>query len=325
MNGRFIANMPGGQSFYVSEVLDGGYWDALNVQTADSNPDKTIGLITTHAELVVFGELTGEIFYDSGTYPAPYVRVASGVFEVGCVSPYSIARIDNSVVWLGKSSTGYGIVYRLNGFTPQRISTFSIEYAIQAMTDITDAIAFTYQQDGHHFYCLNFPIGGRSFVYDLNTQMWHERASVVDGSFTRWEAQEYAFFDNKHLVCDYNEGSIYSLSLDGYTYGTTPLKWVRSFTAPASDMRRVIHHKLSLSYEGGTGLIDGTEGQIVMRFSDDGGHTWAAENAKGMGKLGNYQNRVYWHRLGMTKGRPRIYELSGTTAVKTVLIAAYLD
>lgn len=324
-DGRFIACEPNTQNFYCSEPLDGGWWDVVNVQTADSNPDLIIGEVVSHNELIVFCAQSGEVFYNSGVLPSPFVRNQSGMFEVGCVAPYSIAKIDNSVMWLGRSTTGQGIVYRLNGYTPMRLSTFSIEYAIQQMTDISDAIAFTYQQDGHHFYVITFPTGGKTFCYDANTNLWHERASLSLGAFTRWEAQEYAYFDGKHLVCDRTEGKIYSMSLEVYNDGGSVHKWLRSFRAPSSDMKRAVHHKLTLEAEVGSGLTDGTEGQVMMRYSNDGGHTWSTELWRSMGALGQYAKRIFWHRLGMTSGAPRVYELSGTSNTKTVLINCYLE
>ena len=324
-NGRFVCVEPASQAFWVSDPLKGGTWDPLNVQTADSNPDLIIGTIAQHNELIIFCEQSGEAYYDSGTYPTPFVRNISGVFEVGCIAPYSIAKIDNSVMWLGRSSTGYGIVYRLNGYTPQRMSTYSIEYAIQQMGDVSDAISFTYQQDGHHFYVINFPTGGKTFCFDINTQLWHERAGFLDGVFTRWEAQEYAYFDGKHLVCDKLEGKIYSLSLDVFTDGGATRKWVRSFRAPSSDMKRANHHKLTLEVEGGVGTVGGTDQSIALRISNDGGHTWSSEFWRDLGAMGQYAKRVFWHRLGMTSSQPRIYELSGTADVKTVLINCYLE
>jgi hypothetical protein len=334
LNGRFVANLPNSQAFYCSEkvnlvtgVSNADWWDTLNETVADSNPDVAVGLISSHNELIVFGEISGEVFYDTGAAIAPFTRNASGVFEVGAVSPYSIAKIDNSVMWLGKSTTGQGIVYRLNGYTPFRISTYSIEYAIQNMSVITDAIAFTYQQDGHHFYVLTFPTGGKTFVFDANTNLWHERAGLSLGALTRWEAQEYAMFNNKHLVCDYAEGKIYSLSLSAYDDGGTSRKWIRSWRAPSSQMKRVIHHKLTLDCEVGVGLTGGAEPTVMLKYSDDGGHTWSSElwRSLGIGSIGEYSKRVVWNRLGMTKGQPRIYELSGTAAVKTVLLGVYLE
>jgi len=327
MNGRFAALEPSTQNFYVSEVLDGTWWDALNVQTVDANPDYNVGSATAHQEFIVWGKNSGQVYYDSGAYPTPWVPNPSGVFEVGCSAEYSIASIDNTVFWLGGNQTGDGMVWKMQGFTPVRVSTHSIEYAIQAMSDISDARAFTYQQDGHNFYVLTFPTGDKTYVYDINTGLWHERANFAGGSFSRWAAQEHAYFAGKHLVLDHTEGKIYSLSNSVYTYGTEDRKWLRSFRVPTANMNRERHTRLQLDCEAGVGLVGGTEPTVMLKWSDDGGHTWSNEvwRSMGIGSIGEYNKRVVWHRLGMTTGQPRIYELSGTADVKTVLLNVYLD
>jgi hypothetical protein len=89
-------------------------------------------------------------------------------------------------------------------------------------------------------------------------------------------------------------------------------------------MKRVAHHALEIEAEFGTGLIDGTDATIMLRYSDDGGHTWSAERTKSLGLIGETAKQVKFNRLGITKGAPRIYEISCTEEVKIVLIAVYL-
>jgi hypothetical protein len=63
----------------------------------------------------------------------------------------------------------------------------------------------------------------------------------------------------------------------------------------------------------------------MMRFSDDGGHTWSNERWVNMGAIGTYATRAIWRRLGMTtKLRDRVYEISATDPVKTVIVGAEL-
>ncbi len=325
LNGRFIACEPDTQNFYCSEVLDGLYWDALNVQTADSNPDNVVTQAVIRNELVMFCTDSLEIYYDSGTLPSPFVRNASGIASVGCAAVHSVVNLDNTVFWLGRNELGHGVIYKLNGYTSARVSNYSIEYALQGMSDISDAIAFGYQQDGHHFYIITFPTGNKTFALDLNTNLWAERASFSGGDFTRWEVLHHAFCFGKHLVTDNAEGKIYSLALNVYADGTATHKWLRSWTCQGTDMQRVRHSKLEIHLEAGVGLIGATDPQVMLRWSDDGGHTWSHEVWASMGAIGEYAKRVVFHRLGATKGQPRIYELSGNGAVKTVLLEAYLN
>ena len=56
---------------------------------------------------------------------------------------------------------------------------------------------------------------------------------------------------------------------------------------------------------------EGADPQVMLRWSDDGGHTWSNEHWAKMGKIGQYFSRVLWRRLGMTmKIRDRVYEIS---------------
>lgn len=65
--------------------------------------------------------------------------------------------------------------------------------------------------------------------------------------------------------------------------------------------------------------------QVMLRWSDDGGHTWSNEHWRSMGKTGEYGTRVIWRRLGMTvKLRDRVYEISGTDPVKIAIMGAEL-
>ena len=65
--------------------------------------------------------------------------------------------------------------------------------------------------------------------------------------------------------------------------------------------------------------------KVLLRWSDDGGHTWSNYYDREMGALGEYWTRVIWRRLGMTtKLRDRVYELSGSDPVKITLTGAEL-
>ena len=65
--------------------------------------------------------------------------------------------------------------------------------------------------------------------------------------------------------------------------------------------------------------------QAMLRWSDDGGHTWSSEHWTSMGKIGEYGYRTIWRRLGMTaKLRDRVYEVSGTDPVKLAIMGAEL-
>ena len=278
----------------------------------------------------MFGTDSIEVWYDAGLADFPLTRIQGAFNEIGCVAAFSVAKLDNGLFWLGTDARGQGIVYRANGYTGQRVSTHAIEYAIAQYGNISDAIAYTYQQEGHAFYVLTFPTGNATWVYDVATQAWHERAGWYNGSFTRHRSNCQCNYEGNTIVGDFENGNIYKMTLNVYADNDQPQKWLRSWRALPSgqnNLKRTAHHSLQLDCESGTGLANGQgdDPQVMLRWSDDGGHTWSNEHWSPMGKIGAYYQRVFWRRLGMTlKLRDRVYEVSGTDPVKVAIMGAEL-
>ena len=236
--------------------------------------------------------------------------------------------MDNQIYWLGQDERGTGIVYAMSGYVPARISTHAVEWQIQQYADISDATSYTYQQDGHQFYVLNFPSADTTWVFDVATGVWHERAEFSNGAFARHRANNKCVFANEVVVGDFENGNIYTLDLDIYADNGATQKWLRSWRAlptGENDFNRTAQHALQLNCEAGVGLNagQGSDPQAMLRWSDDGGHTWSNEHWRSMGVIGKYGFRTIWRRLGMTtKLRDRVYEVSGTDPVKIAIMGA---
>jgi hypothetical protein len=378
--------------------LDGLSVDPLDFASAEGSPDGLVSLTVSNREIWLFGTNSTEVWYDAGTADFPLQRIQGASNELGCTAPYSVAKMDNTVFWLGADARGRGMVYRANGYVGQRISTHAVEWHIQQYGNLSDAIGYTYQQDGHSFYVLIFPQANTTWVYDLATQAWHERAGWDNGEFTRHRSNCQMAFNNEIVVGDFENGNIYAFDLDVYADNGDIQRWLRSWRAlpPGQNtLLRTTHHSLQLDCETGVGLAqypaydaedliaengdlliaeyvqndittesgeeltteagDGFEliadtpdypipfvppmyltttsypaapgynPQVMMRWSDDGGHTWSNEHWTSIGLIGNYGKRAFWRRLGMTlKIRDRVYEVSGTDAVKIAIMGAEL-
>ena len=332
LDGYFVFNEPNSQKVWVTQLLDGTSVDPLDFASAEGSPDGLVAVNVDHREAWLFGTDSIEVWYDAGQTDFPLTRIQGAFNEIGCVAAFSIAKLDNGLFWLGTDARGQGIVYRANGYTGVRVSTHAIEYAIAQYGNISDAIAYTYQQEGHAFYVLTFPSGNATWVYDVATQAWHERAgwNTAPGQFTRHRSNCQCNFGGNTVVGDYESGNIYTLDLNVYADNGGIQKWLRSWRAlptGQNNLKRTAQHSLQLDCESGTGLItgQGSDPEIMLRFSDDGGHTWSNEHLSKMGKIGEYYRRVFWRRLGMTlKLRDRVYEVSMTDPVKTAIMGAEL-
>lgn len=363
LDGYFVFNQPNSQLIWVTTLLDGLSIDPLDFASAEGSPDGVVGTIVDHRELWVFGTNSVEVWYNAGTADFPLQRIQGAFNEIGCAAAYSIAKMDNGLFWLGKDARGHGIVYRANGYTGQRISTHAVEWQIQQYSDFSDAIGYTYQQDGHSFYVLIFPSANTTWVYDVATQAWHERAGWVNGNWTRHRSNCQAFFNDETIVGDFENGKLYAMRPDVYDDAGVTQRWLRSWRAlptGQNNLNRTAQHSLQLDCETGVGLsgyptvenillltetndvltteagdplisdeqsllTQGSDPEVMLRWSDDGGHTWSYEHWRKMGKLGQYGYRTYWRRLGMTlRLRDRVYEVSGTDPVKLYILGAEL-
>jgi hypothetical protein len=328
IDGYFVFNEPNSQRIWVTQLLDGTSIDPTDYASAEGSPDGVVGLIVDHREIWVYGTNSVEVWYDAGTPDFPLQRIQGAFNEIGCISAYTIAKMDNGLFWLGADARGQGIVYRANGYTGQRISTHAVEWQIQQYGNLTDALAYTYQQDGHSFYVLIFPSANTTWVYDVATGAWHERAGWSDGSFTRHRSNCQMAFNNKIIVGDYENGNIYAFDLNTYADNGQIQKWLRSWRAlptGQNNLKRTAQHAMQLDMESGVGLAtgQGSNPEVMLRWSDDGGHTWSNYRTTSVGKIGEYYYRVWFRRLGMTmKLRDRVYELSMTDPVKTAIMGA---
>jgi hypothetical protein len=329
IDGYFVYNQPDSQKFWVTSLY-GSSVDPLDFASAEGSPDNLVTLIVDHREVWLFGETSVEVWYNAGLPDFPLARIQGAFNEIGCQAPYSVAKLDNALFWLGKDARGNGIVYRSKGYTGERVSTHAVEWQIQQYTTLADAVAYTYQQDGHAFYVLNFPTANTTWVYDVATGVWHERAGWENNQFTRHRGQCQMNYNNEIVIGDYVAGVLYAYDMNVYVEANTIQKWLRSWRAlptGQNDLKRTAQHSLQLDCESGVGLStgQGSDPQVMLRWSDDGGHTWSNEHWKSMGQIGQYGKRVIWRRLGMTqKLRDRVYEISGTDPVKIAIMGAEL-
>jgi hypothetical protein len=395
LDGYFVFNEPNSQRVWVTSLLDGLSVDPLDFASAEGSPDGLVSLIIDHREAWLFGTNSVEVWYNSGDPDFPLTRIQGAYNEIGCIAPYSVAKMDNSVFWLGADARGQGIVYRANGYQGIRVSTHAVEFAIQGYGDLTDAVGYTYQQDGHTFYVLNFTNADTTWVFDAATGAWHERAGFRNGDFKRHRGNNHARFNGVPIVGDYQNGKLYEFDLDVYADDGQTQKWLRRWRAlptGANDLKRTAHHSLQIDCETGVGLngidpfdppveitteasiwlntesgapnlvanlgtnvpqdintqndlytlgvledpgltlavdtptVVGANPQLMLRWSDDGGHTWNGERTTSMGRTGQYGTRAIFRRLGMTlKLRDRVYEVSGTDPVKVAIMGAELQ
>ncbi len=305
--------------FFISDNYNGFIWDALDFGSAEGEPDNALAVISDHRELWIAGVKTTEVFYNSGDPDFPFTRIDGAYIEKGIGAPASLVKLDNSVFWL----TDRFQIVRAEGYQPSIISTRVIDKEISKYAVKSDAIGYAYEQEGHSFYVLNFPSANRTWVYDASTGMFHRRISEPDDG--RHRSNCYAYFNEKHMVGDYENGKIYELDTGTYDDDGEIQKAVHVFPPVEAERNNLFHNRLEIECSTGVGLItgQGSDPVAMLDWTNDHYKTWSNEHWLPMGQIGEYTARVFMNRLG--KDRWRAYRLTITDPVERLIISPYLD
>jgi hypothetical protein len=202
-----------------------------------------------------------------------------------------------------------GIVRRLQGSTPVRVSTHAIEYAI-GQGDWQNAYSWTYVQEGHQFYVLTVPKPRNSgkagtFVFDAATQLWHERQSYEKDYL---DLGHYAYAYDKHIVASSSSGTLYEMSLDTFTEAGQPLITEIQFPQVRNEGDRFTVSKFELDMEVGIpGTTTAAEPYVMLDVSGNTKTFDMTQAWRTAGVTGNYDNRVIFRRLGQHRSfTPRV-------------------
>lgn len=319
-----------GNVFYVSypagSAVAPSYTIFPNSTQSSNSLQNIIGFAWTQRNLFIMCTNVTEIWFDSGSSNAnPFQIVQGGYMQVGGSAAFGIIKAANAVYWLGQDQNGYGIIYKNNGYTPARVSTHAIELAFNGYGDLSGTTCWAYEEEGHNFIAFTVPNSGTTWVIDDTTGMWHERQQLSNGVFDQDRTQTMSFAYNQRLAGDYQNGNLYALDSNSYDDAGNPLVAIRTSPHLSEDMNRIFHHKFQLDFEPGIGLPtgQGINPQVMMQFSDDGGHRWSSELWTGLGPEGIFKYRAIWRKLGQS--RTRVYRIMISDPVKRIIIGASLD
>lgn len=319
LDSRFIAPQPGTRSFSVSGQLTGLVWTPTIFGTKENYSSKLIAVDVLNGSLILWGGTDLEWWQDVGASPNPYQRINGATQTWGLAALYSRAYIGNTMIFLGQNPQGGVQVLKFNGYSPERVSDTDLEHIISRFVIHSDAVALTYMADGHPMYQLTFPNAGRSFLYDDSTGFWYETQTGVSSIPVRHAGELGIVFNAKNYICDSTTGNIYQLDTNTYTENGSLIKRQAISRHIRMDGNEFSISEMTLEMETGVGLTtgQGSDPQIMMRVSKDGGRTFGPEIWRKLGKLGQYQRRVMWDSMG--ESRDFVFEWTMTDPTKFII------
>ena len=279
IDGYFLTNQPGTRRFWYSDVLDATSWSALSFYSAEARADLLVTLFVDHREVYLYGSQSIEIWYSTGNSLDPFARRSDSFIEQGIETPWSVDALDNTLFHLGGTIRGEGPVWTLNGYSPVRVSTHALETAMGQMTTVGDAISFSARHGGHALFVIDFPTGKQTWAFDTATQAWFELAALAeDGSLLPYPCNQHCSAFGEHLFGDRETGQIYIWDILYHRYGDGVRLCRRTSPHVRSEQKRLRYNMFRLEMEAGVGLdaglVPGTDPQVMLRTSSDGGHTW---------------------------------------------------
>ena len=249
----FIYSRPNSQQFAVSDILS-PITRALSFGSKFTSPDNLLSLIANNGQLYLLGEKSSEVWNDQGTFPFAYQRIPGSSTQQGIAATYSVARVGNSFAYVSQNIRGLNQVVLMNGYTPQRISTHAVE---QTLVDqyTADAVAYTYQLEGHEVYVVSFPTIDITWAYDFTTGMWHKWLWVDSQNiYHRHRSNCAAVFQGVVVVGDWQNGNLYQLDSNNYTDNGEEIRRLRRAPHLVSDLQRQYFDELQIQFQPGVGI-----------------------------------------------------------------------
>ena len=306
MDGYIFLPKSNSNDIWNSDVVTPNSWGALNFVGVESFSDTIVGLARQNNYIVAFGKSSTEFLYNSAKangitdFDSPIDRAESYVLQTGSLNRNSILQSEKVVMFIGSSKLGGHGVWRIDGTTAKEISTEYVEKFIDLETDVTDISGYGFRIAGHFLFMINLPTSDKTFVYDLEENMWVE-----------WNLNGGAFpFNN---FCDANgvillqhktNGSIYKLNPEIFIDFNSDIDYYIRLAKQDFDTDNYkFFHQIVL-------IGDETTDSVEVRWSDDDYNTWS--NIKYL----HIGDRPYYMRTGVSRRRAWEIRHTGNSRVR---------
>ena len=339
---------PGLNNSFVSTTSNQIQFNGLFVGGKTDYPDPLQTLIVNRHEIILVGLKKSEFWYDAGNPQLPFAELPGAYIEHGTIAPYSVASSDISTFMLGRDlQGGQDVVFRIRGYQTTVISNPALSFAIRQMkkngANLADAVSYTYEQDGHYFYVLNFESGDQTWVFDDSIsepyEAWTQRGwTDQNGVLHRDRVRCFASIFGKNVGLDWQYGTLYELDPTYYLddVGGQPynIQYTRTFQHLGKGIdeqgqlvdangRQMQFRSFIADIESGNIDMGVAAASMTLRYSDNRGKTFNTGVLQTMGELGDYNQWPIWRALGLS--RDRVFELSWSGNGESALNGCWID
>lgn len=328
LDGFLIFNRPGTTQIYLSPFEWNGVsaFDPLDIADKIGTPDPLVSLVVNNAQLWLIGSMGTEVWYNAGGSDFPFARVSSVLIQHGTCAQDSVCQADVAVYWLEQNAQGSRIFIKGIGYEAKRISTHAIETVWQTYATVSDALAFTYQINGHTFVHLTFPTADATWIYDEASGFWAEATWIdEDGIEHRHRANAVGAAYGNIYCGDWATGFLLQMDPEFYQDIDQPIVYRRGFPHIVNGGKRIGVDQFTLDAVPGqaVGLSVDQAPEVFLRWSLDRGVSFGNPVAASIGSTGQTDVWAAWWQLG--EGRDFVFEVFWAFPYFSAIMGAGID
>ena len=293
------------------DALEYMFLDSYGVQqyfNAETSADAIVALAAVGASLYLFGGKTIEIWQrGAGEYQTWQRQSYTVNASNGLHAPGSVAVCGSTLYYLGSGESFAKGILSVTGQTYKKLSEDWLDDKLLQETG-DSAYGFAYAQGDHNFYVLQLSNLRETWVYDTNSQSWHQRVSrILDtGVETRWRPSAISWFKGQFWAFT-DDGCADKFS-DEYWYedygnheDRLPMIRHRQGAVIVDEERPFVFTELSVECNVGCWSDYKLQPDLLLNVSKDGGNTFGHTRSARMGRTGDYSHRVRFHCLGYNR------------------------
>lgn len=311
LDGKFFCMTPAGD-IYQSATEDASSWGALDFIGTQIEPDMGMYLAKFQNYIVAFKEWSTEFFYDAGNPTGSILGpVQNAAFKVGCASDSSVKEMAGTICWMGQTRDGFGRgIFRLNGTTPEKISTAQVDKILNA-----DSLATVYSWScnvgSHMLFGITLVTTGVTLVYDFTSSLWSFFTYLVSSGVNKTVTAITAAGVVTSTAHGYSDGDIILLASTNSSFNGWQIA-----TDITTDTFQV--QATGTAFSGSGTATKHTESYFPIIASTSANGVQYMQHATS-GALYEFSQSVYTDTIGAIAARIRTPKLDNeTTAYKTM-------
>lgn len=270
-----------------------------------------------------FGDKWTGVYKDVGSLPFPLQRQVT--IPRGIVSTHAIAGWEtgwsNQLLWAGDDF----VVYQLNGYTPNPISTDDVSRAIQASVAAghrNNIVAYVYMYGSNAFWVLTCQ-GEWTWEYNLSTNSWNERQSYNQPC---WKGLQSVRVFDRWIIGDQFSDEFYQTSESYFLEGLDPLIWQVESGVLHSFPKGIVIPRASFNMTAGVGsFATVSDPKVEISWSLDGGYSYGRPVIRRLGMPGETKSHPYVLSGGLSRGQGLRYRLRVSDAVHVGLTGGMIE